>query len=189
MPPTGIVAGRASTHTWRPANHCERPTDSALATVRVPGGNFTLQACGQILLMGPRLRPGPLGQGQELGELAVEVGRAAEAAAGQERALQIIVEAFHQAFGLRVARLADDHPDALGAAEPLTVGGQLGAPSPLAADRTLTVSRRTPSAPCRAGRSAATSRRANPEPTGPPLQPQGSLRARCATASLRFTRK
>src|SRR5215213_7815507 len=37
-------------------------TDVALAAMRVPGGNFTLQACGQILLMRPGFGPGPLGQ-------------------------------------------------------------------------------------------------------------------------------
>src|SRR3712207_8558100 len=44
---------------------------------------------------------------QPLGQLGVEVGRSVEAAAGQERGLQIVVEPLDAALGLRVSRLAD----------------------------------------------------------------------------------
>ena len=89
------------------------------------------------------MHPG-VGSSQELGQLRVEVRRRGEAAPRQKRALQIVVEPFHQALGLRVGRLADDHLRAQRAAERLTLRGQLGPAGPPPAHRALPVPHQHP---------------------------------------------
>ena len=64
-----------------------------------------------------------VGQHQPVGQLGVEVGRRGEAAAGQERGLQIAVGPLDQPLGLRIARVADQD---LGAQHPTKRVRRLG---------------------------------------------------------------
>src|SRR5690606_24144124 len=65
---------------------------------------------------------GPL---QPADQLAVEVCRAGEAAAGQERGLQVAVGPLHQPFSLWIGWPALQDPDAEGAPEGLGITRQL----------------------------------------------------------------
>jgi hypothetical protein len=78
-------------------------------------------------------------QGEPLLQLKVEIVRAGEDAAGQERALQVVVGAFDQALGLRVGRFAHDHLGCEGAAEGLAFGRELHPAAAPAPDRALPV--------------------------------------------------
>ena len=83
-------------------------------------------------------------------------------AAGQERALQVVVGPLDQALGLRVGRLADQHLRRQRAAERLALRGELDPAAAPAADRALAVPDQHPRHRARAPRSAATSRRTGP---------------------------
>lgn len=74
----------------------------------------------------------------------VEVVRAGERPPGQERALEIVVEAFDHALGLRVPRAAHDHLRAQDTPECLTVPGQLLPLGPPPPDRALPVRHQHP---------------------------------------------
>jgi hypothetical protein len=89
--------------------------------------------------------PAPLVDHSEpVGQLSVEVGRAGEGPAGQERGLQIPVGPLDQPLGLRIPGIADQH---LGAQHPTKRMRLLGedrlAPAPLA-DRALPIPHQHP---------------------------------------------
>ena len=106
-------------------------------------------------------RPG-VHQREPLLQLGVEVGRAGEAAAGQERALQVVVGALDQALGFRVAGLQHQHLRPQRAAERLALGRSARPGRPATGRSRPRRPRPAPAAPRRAARSAATSRRTDP---------------------------
>ena len=107
-------------------------------------------------------RPG-VDQRQPVLQLGVEVRRAGERPAGQERAFQVVMGPLDQPLGLRVGGLADHHLGPQRAAERLALGGQLGPARPATGRSRPPRPTPAPAAPPPARRSAATSPR-----TGPP---------------------
>ena len=93
----------------------------------------------------------PVGQPQPVAQLGVEVRRPLEAAAGQERGLQIAVGPLDQPLGLRITRITD--PD-LGAQHPTKRVRRLGQdrdPPAALADRALPIPHQHPRHPTKPG--------------------------------------
>jgi len=107
------------------------------------GGNASIAAFvrGDPLRRGATEHPATAGvdQDEPLLQLGVEVSRASEAAAGQERGLQVVVGPLDDALVLRLAGLEHDHLRPEGAAEGLALAGQFGLAMTPAADRALAV--------------------------------------------------
>ena len=124
--------------TWQPQRRSATRSPAQPAAGRAsPARSAVIRSVGAQ----PNARRGrALTRLQPLLQLGVEVARAGEAAAGQERALQIVVRPLDQALappgrrGLQTSTFAAE-----GAAERLALRGQLDPPAAPAPDRALAV--------------------------------------------------